>query len=185
MSAETSIERVKILVVLQNAYDRGRLATSWNPTIWKRELLASRTGTRLRVVFSEPAELEGLHFCNAAPGLGKGPSEARTGSPSHVRQAIRRVKPDYILACGRVAEETTLQVWEGHLLTIPHPTYRPLTNDLLQLARKILVHKVIWEEHSTWRRRATFPDLFEHLDGTLRLALRQRRGHTEIEGLDA
>ena len=43
MSAETSIERVKILVVLQNAYDRGRLATSWNPTIWKRELLASRT----------------------------------------------------------------------------------------------------------------------------------------------
>jgi len=126
-----------VLVVLQNAYDRGTLkaGSRFNPAIWRSEFYGTRTWTRLQRIFKK-SECQ-LHFTNAAPGIGKGARSSLPISQKNVRDAIRRTNPDVIIACGKSAEETCVD-WKGSLIVLPHPAYMVLTNRLLDRAGKLL-----------------------------------------------
>lgn len=156
-----------LLVVLQNAYDKGRLQAGarFNPATWRAEFLRSATGSRLRVVLTNHEDMD-IRFCNAAPGIGEGSSSRLKGCPSHVTKAVERARPDLILACGEVAETTVRTVWSGDMIVMPHPAYRFMTRELLIKVRR---------ELGSWK--ANHP----RLKVTTRVALRQKRGFIQRE----
>jgi hypothetical protein len=163
----------KLLVVLQNAYDKGSLADRWNYAAWKREFESSRTGTRLLYALPDMGTSPSwrVHYANAAPGVGRGSRSCLRPSRVHLRRAVKRVEPDVVLACGRLAEETALAAWEGSLLAIPHPAYMCLTNELLDRCRDVLT---AWGDGNPARFAGVLHTPFS------RLALRQRQGHVEL-----
>lgn len=149
--------------MLQNPYDRGKLAEGWHPSSWRRELRLSRSGCRLRVLLD--SLLWKVHFTNANPGIGEGPDAALPADLSHLKRALRRVQPDAVLSCGKVAEPALCILWAGPLFVVPHPAYRVLTDALYRKALHLLER---WARTST-----TIP----------RLALRQERGSVRVEPL--
>lgn len=151
----------RILVVLQNPYDKGKLST-WNPSTWRQEFERSRAGVRLRREALPSGGAIKYSFANANPTIGNGARSRFAASPKHIRKALRRVQPDLVLACGRDAEDAIAQTWDGPMIAIPHPSYMCLTNELLRTCRVVLV---AWVEAPA---RA------------LRIALRQRRGSVEV-----
>lgn len=98
-----------VLVVLQNAYQRGRL----------------RSGAVVR-------------FANASPTMGQTVDSKTAPCARHLRRRLRDARPDVVLACGRVAEDAVRSMWHGPLVAVPHPAHRLLTNDLLHRARDLL-----------------------------------------------
>lgn len=124
---------MNVLIVLQNAYDRGSLKAGerFNPATWRAEFLGTRTWTRLQRLFSRGKY--NLHFTNAAPGIGSGPRSLLPVQHKNVKDRIRRVNPDIVIACGKSAEEACTD-WSGNMMVIPHPAYMLLTNDLLDHA---------------------------------------------------
>jgi len=163
----------KVLVCLQNVYDKGLLETGWHPTRWRQEFKTSRTGHRLSLMLPDDIK---VHFCNVAPGIGEGPSSLLIPSQRHLKRVLNRTQPDYVVACGRIAEEALLAAWDGNLLVIPHPASRVLTNSLLRKAKEILTCKILADLGSPIECEID-------VDQDLRLALRQRRGFTELEDL--
>ena len=154
-----------LLVVLQNAYDRGSLADGWHPSRWRKEYEQSRTGRRLALAL--PKECS-VHYTNANPRMGHGPDSKHEPDVAHLRRRLRAVEPDAVLACGKLAEDAMTamrDVWLGTLFAIPHPASRVLTNALLVECRTAIV---LWMIEG---------------NGMPRQAFRQRRGHTEVETL--
>lgn len=144
-----------VLVVLQNAYQRGRLRSGYHPSTWLAELRGSRSGTRLREALPIGAV---VRFANASPTMGRTVDSKTSPCARYLRRRIRDARPDVVLACGRVAEATVCSMWRGPLVAVPHPAHRLLTNDLLHRARELL-------------------------GASTRIALRQRRGHYDQEQL--
>jgi hypothetical protein len=97
-----------------------------------------------------------------------------------LRRAVKRVEPDVVLACGRLAEETALAAWEGALLAIPHPAYMCLTNELLDRCRHMLESWGVFHEQPHWREKSWRGDAGAVAGALPRLALRQRQGHVEL-----
>jgi hypothetical protein len=127
----------RLLVLLQNAYNRGALRDGWCAVTWRRELLASRTGVRLRqAIPTGPAWY--VRYANACPGLGDGPDSKLQPCRRHLKRVMRRWPPHVVLACGETAMAAAQAAWGGPTVFIPHPAYRLLTNDLLARARGIL-----------------------------------------------
>lgn len=160
---------MKLLVVLQNPWARGQLRKGWNPSVWMREMRASRTGRRLVLALPRGGEWT-VRFVNASPRLGKDPSALYQPDLAHLRRALRRVRPDVVLACGRLALRGISGVWSGPLVAVPHPAYRLLTNELYRTASEIVA---AWTQDK---------QLFgkDHV----RVELRQFRGRVQVEGLD-
>ena len=93
-------------------------------------------------------------------------------------RGVRRVGPELVLACGKVAEAVATAEWAGPLLAIPHPAYRVVTDELLRYAGDTL---------ASWCRHEDARDNFLGLARrySLRHALRQRRGYFDVENLAA
>ena len=96
-----------VLVVLQNAYDKGRLRDGYQYHKWLREFQSSRTGVRLNIVTED---LTNVHYTNASPKIGCGPGSILAACKAHLRRAIKRVSPQIILACGAVAERAVTEI---------------------------------------------------------------------------
>lgn len=137
--------RPTLLVVLQCPWKRGTL-TRWHPSVWRRELRASRTGRRL---FSEviPLSRYRVRFVNANPTLAETPDGIFPPDLSHLRRQIRRARPSVILACGRVAERALALIARDSceliagaaLLAMPHPASRGLSRVTTAAVREQLV----------------------------------------------
>lgn len=134
----------KLLVILQNPYDKGELSKGWNPSRWRSEYNKSRSGQRLHRAL--PTNHFKIHFTNANPKIGWGPDWCSKPNFDHLRRVLKRLKPDVILACGQVAESAVIELRKpGHhereLLTtfviIPHPAFRLLHNNTLAAAQAI------------------------------------------------
>lgn len=167
-----------ILICLQNAYAKGLLTERWHPTRWRREFLTSRSGKRLQLILPDDAF---VHYCNVAPGIGVGPEAILEPSYQHVQRALNRVQPDYVITCGRLAEQVLTQLWDGNLLCIPHPASRVLTNKLLIQTRELLTCLIDYDFNNFLGEQCS--QYQEYLPFIIRIALRQRRGFVEIEEL--
>jgi len=105
---------MKVLVVLQNPYNKGPLQ-EWHPGRWKREYETSRSGKRLSIALPTSPDVR-VHYTNANPKVGDDPKAKFDGQVKHVERALKRVQPDIVLACGKNAEEVVLKVWTGPLV---------------------------------------------------------------------
>jgi len=169
----------KILVVLQNAYDRGSLSAGFNPKRWLNEFEHSRTGHRLLygALESRFTFRWDLRYTNASPKLGHGSSSKHQPDRRHLRRRLRDVAPDLVLACGQLAEAATSELWSGPLVAIPHPASRVLTNELLKYCSHCLGW---WSLLRDGPNMTGVPSAFEIMRAkTPRIALRQRRGSVE------
>lgn len=146
----------KILIVLQNAYDVGRLSEGFNSAAWLSELRGSLSYSKVIRVIPDGFE---VRWTNACRGVGIGVNSRLEAYPQKIRKRAVEHRVDAILACGRVAEQASLEAWDGPLLAIPHPACRVLTNGLLDVGRAILEA------------------------GHGRIAIRQRRGFLDFEPL--
>lgn len=135
----------RLLVILQNPYDRGVLAKGFTPGRWKLEYAKSRVCQRLERVL--PRLHYRIHFTNANPRVGVGPDSCHEPDFNHLRRTLKRVKPFAVLACGAVAEAAIIELRKpGHnerealktLVIIPHPAFRLLHNNTLVAANRFL-----------------------------------------------
>ena len=88
---------------------------------------SSQTGIRLRKAIPDNVKVE---IINANPRIGKTASSKFSADIPYVNKAICKVKPDLILACGRIAH-TAIEHYSGRIILMPHPAYRQLTNQTL------------------------------------------------------
>lgn len=119
----------------------------------------SRTGKRL-AVFSAACPTASLWFDNCTSLVGAAPGSVVPTCPVHMASLLSR-SWDGFVAFGRQAEEALASRGVSPLLSLPHPTYRLVTDALFVQAGKLLAQRL-----------------------SSRIALRQRRGFTLLEKLD-
>lgn len=115
-----------LLVILQNPWKRGKLK-KWHPSIWRKEFMGSRTGSRL---FNEvlPIGLYRLRFTNANPKLADSPQGIFPPNLKHLRRQISKTKPSFILACGNVAKKAICSLRPSAIvISMPHPASHSLS----------------------------------------------------------
>lgn len=181
-----------LLVVLQNAYDKGRLKRGYNPSSWRKEFERSRTGERLREALPDRFQWQSkgpsryawdIRYTNASPVLGKGPDSKPRPNLAHLRRRLKAVGPTVVLACGKMAEGAILQIWDGPLIVIPHPASRVLTEELTERAKKMLEAIGVFISHPNLRKGWVGDNALVAEADIPRFALRQRRGFSEVEAL--
>ncbi len=168
-------KKVRLLVVLQNAYRAGALRNGYHYKTWRKEFEASRSGVRLQLALPSKEQFEHLdvRYINANPKLGPDPDAAFPADKSHIIHALKRLTPDFVLACGQIAEGAMVELWPGHLVAIPHPAHRLLTDELLKMCKNII---------GWWALRREYPHIeppeeYAHCLGEpIRMALRQEKG---------
>lgn len=133
---------VKLLVVLQNSYAKGNLQQGkYNPATWRKEYLSSRTGIMLKRALPEGWA---VRYTNANPKVGDNPKSVLEPDLRHLKKRFREVRPDILLACGRLPQRACMETWDGPMIGIPHPACRVLTNSLLDHAHDRLRQ---WSRH--------------------------------------
>lgn len=141
-----------IVVFLQNAWSPMYAGDVWPRPSWMKALIRSRSGQRLKIL------LDDLECCeNTTPHVADNPGGKLPPDFAHMEEIITRRQPKIIVACGLQARDAVRRVWAGHMLAVPHPAARLLTNALYQEARALLAG-----------------------DYTGRKELLQRRGKTEL-----
>lgn len=135
---------MKILAFLQNQWvndprrceailadldPRGRRAVG---AAWL--FMGCRTGRVLVRAFGDD-EVHEWEWSNASPKLGGRASSSFPPDLDHIRAELEDVRPDVVLAFGRVAADALPKVWTGALITGPHPTARPPVDVPGELAR--------------------------------------------------
>jgi len=128
-----------ILFILQNAYKNDKHPFT-NSEEWSRELLRSHTGRRLQEMIPANADYKVI---NASEEIGNNPDSIFKGNVEHVSGWIEKLKPDIIVACGRVAQQLCCDM-KIKYLPVPHPAWRRLskretTETRIYLSNKIYV----------------------------------------------
>lgn|GEM_PF-3308090 len=144
-----------VALFLQNAWSPVYAGGRWPRSSWIVALKRSRSGQRLRHLVGDP---ECCH--NTTPIVGATPRSVVSPDEGHVQGVLEDREPTIVVACGLQAERVLTRLWDGHLVCVPHPAARVLTNALYQQARELV--------------EGGEPG---------RIALRQRRGRVEIEQL--
>jgi hypothetical protein len=145
---------ITILGVLQNQWfndpEKVRRIMKRNPSARRRMIhyalfAGCRTGIVLRDVFGEDM-CKRIVWEEASSEIGDRASSYFRADPAHLRAVLEEVKPDVVLAFGKVAADALkLLVPAPKLITGPHPTARQ--ENVLQAlaAMRISLHKLIRE----------------------------------------
>lgn len=149
---------MRAVIFLQNAWSPYYAGGTWPRRSWLAALKRSRSGQRLRLLIDDFDVCE-----NTTPIVGATPDSVVPPDMDHIRAILERRSPGVVVACGRQAERALVEAWRGPLLALPHPAHRLVTNGLYEYARQLL--------NGTMRFKCQ------------RLALRQREGYIESEGL--
>lgn len=126
---------MKTLVFLQNAWSAAYADRTWPRASWLRALHRSRSGQRLSHLVGD---LD-VEYHNTTPMVAREPSGVCPPDPVHIRDILRRSRPDVIVTCGNQARDAIAAVWYGAMLMVPHPAYRVLTDELYRRANAHLV----------------------------------------------
>jgi hypothetical protein len=138
------------LIILQNAwlkpsslaYCRRMEPTKpgYTRQLWEYALWQSRTGKRLEVMLDrDDSWAEPYYYIDeSTPVIATDPKTRPPADPSHVRRLLDEQRPQVVVACGVQALDVTRPLWAGHLIATPHPTYRPVTDDLFRHAGRLL-----------------------------------------------
>jgi hypothetical protein len=148
------VNDTKALIILQNAWLRpSSLAycqkmepkqPGYTRRLWEYALWQSRTGRRLEVLTGDRNRVWSddepcwYYVDESTPVIGTTPSSRPPADPSHVRRLLDEHRPQVVVACGTQARDVVRPLWPGHLLAVPHPTHRVLTDALYHHAGRLL-----------------------------------------------
>ena len=111
-----------ILFILQNAYKSDKHPFTNNEE-WSRELLRSHTGRRLKEMIPDGVQ---YRVINASEEIGDNPDSIFKGNIDHVSLWIKQLKPDTVVACGRIAQQICCDM-KLKYMSVPHPAWRQLS----------------------------------------------------------
>ena len=132
MTTDKAAER-HFIIFLQNAWSPLYAGEEWPRDSWLRALARSRSGSRLRLI-TEPLGHDFSICYNVARLCGPTPSSIVPPDTAHCRSVLAQETPDLVVACGRHATAALTRLWSGPLLSLPHPTWRPLRDALYETA---------------------------------------------------
>lgn len=131
---------MRLIVFLQNGWSPLYAGGTWPRPSWLKALRKSHSGRRLKQLGDEehPFDFDICH--NMTPITGESASSSLPPDRNHVMDIINKLYPTHIVTCGKTAEEFFKEQnnWPGHLLSIPHPASRTLTNGLYDTAREYI-----------------------------------------------
>lgn len=135
---------MKTLIILQNAWAKNKRDATLmakNRRVWLYATSRSRSGTRLRVMLGNDCfENKSIHFDNTTPRVGLSADSKLPVDKSYLRGVLAAVEPTIVVACGIQAEIACDELWSGHLLCVPHPAHRLLTDELYKLAGELILN---------------------------------------------
>ena len=140
-------DKVKLLVVLQCAYGntKKRRRQLKKRRLWLKGLWDSHTGKRLKEMLPDNMDYQVI---NSTPKIGDRSDAVFPPDPVYIQAWVECYEPDYILACGKVAQEA-LEELGLEFFRAPHPAWRLLSkedtsrfhDDLAKLAGEKTVEK--------------------------------------------
>jgi hypothetical protein len=120
---------MKVLYILQNAY-RSDKYNFRNREEWHEDLFCSHTGRRLSEMIPEGFD---YYVVNSSPNIGSHADSKFPPSKEHIIEWYEKVKPDIVVACGKIAQQGCKDAGLEHIKA-PHPAWRALskkiTNDI-------------------------------------------------------
>lgn len=126
-----------VLVFLQNAYRKnGRRFHSRE--FYLKRLWLSHTGRRLSQMMPDGVE---PYVENASPRIGLVASDAFRADTEHMGRIIAALKPDCILACGRIAQAGLDELGVAYI-PAPHPAWRGLSTGVIKGIRASLQERL-------------------------------------------
>jgi len=121
---------MKVVVFLQNAWSPRYAGKVWPRKSWLCALAKSRSGQRLTNLIDD------FDLCeNTTLHVGSTASSIIEPDENHIISVLQERKPDIIIACGIQATKALTLVWNGPLISVPHPAHRLVTNALYHEAR--------------------------------------------------
>lgn len=119
-----------ILVILQNAWYRKLKKKPYDK--WLIALWRSQTGKKLIKMLPQ-----GIPFfvINSTDEVTDNPTDALKADHRWIRKWMRLVKPDIVLACGKIAQEACEQLGI-ETIHAPHPAWRRLSNTMTNEIRQ-------------------------------------------------
>ena len=123
----------EIVVFLQNAWSPFYAGGTWPRESWLVALRRSRSGQRLKVMIDDFNACE-----NTTPIVGATPDSVIKPDVSHIQSILQERQPNVVVTCGKQAETALMKLWNGPLLSVPHPAHRLLTDMLYREARTLL-----------------------------------------------
>jgi len=129
-------DKLKLLVVLQCAYatTQRRRKQLENERIWLKALWSSHTGKMLKTMIPEHCL---VYIINASNHIGHVSQACFPPDVSHLKEKIEEIKPDVILACGRIAQKGMRAVGIP-FIKAPHPAWRRLTKKQRQQVKDLI-----------------------------------------------
>jgi len=129
-------DKLKLLVVLQCAYatTQKRRKQLSNERIWLKALWSSHTGRMLKTMIPEHCL---VYIINSSNHIGSASKAVFPPDVAHLKEKIEEIKPDVILACGRVAQKGMRAVGIPHIIA-PHPAWRNLTKEHRQKVKGLI-----------------------------------------------
>jgi hypothetical protein len=127
-------------VLLQNAwaYRPERFPNGWPYDSWVWALRRSRTGQRLSRIFNE-SEWDGsnIAYGDTTPKIGNHSGSIFPPDIDYCTNLFNRFTPKVVIACGKQASKVASELWKSHLICMPHPACRIVTNVLLDKVKSL------------------------------------------------
>lgn len=122
-----------LLVILQNAWG---VEDGYIPSYDRESFTKSYTGIRLREALPKDYNVK---IINSSPAVGNTADSYFPPQPEYVFSWINKIKPDAILACGKVAEKAIKQLnINVPVVYMPHPAYRALSKKITKSTKEEL-----------------------------------------------
>lgn len=91
------------------------------------------SGRRIKAAFGDL--IDGISWHEASPVITATPRACPPADLGHIMRSIDRLRPDVIIAFGKIASDALRIVWKGPLIVGPHPAARFDTSQPLMLMR--------------------------------------------------
>lgn len=122
-----------LVIFLQNSWSPYYAGSTWPRKSWLRALAASKSGKKLRLITSN------LDVCdNLTPIVGDRASSIVPPDTAYIVKVLARRKPSVVVGCGLVAEKVLPEIWDKHLLILPHPACRWLPDQLYRQGKEMI-----------------------------------------------
>jgi hypothetical protein len=153
---------MRCLILLQNAWSPAYAGREWPRQSWLRALHGSRSGKRLAVLTAAASQSEhGVRFfyANTTAAVGETASSKLPPDLLHIEGLVFEHGPTHLIACGNQSIAAWLKLdkldakfCDIHVLHVPHPAHRLLTDNLYRYAGRMIANKFIGRWSLTQRR---------------------------------
>lgn len=145
--------KTRCVLFLQNAwrYSVPPGMEYWARDDWLWALWRCNTGRKIQLMWPDAQNDRSLWVDNTTPKVGVGSNSVMPPMPEWVENVLEWHDPEFVIACGKQAENSVLPLWPGRLIVMPHPAHRVNTNNLFKEIAQVIKddsfhrHRVVQE----------------------------------------